>query len=57
MELEQYYRILGELYLNTRIALEEVNQQSSQKDALIEHLKAENLQLRRGVAENGTVGT
>jgi hypothetical protein len=55
--MEQYYKILGELYLNTRIALEEAEQKIAQKDALIEHLKAENFQLKKGVVEHGTMGT
>lgn len=55
--MERYYQILGELYLNTRMALEDAEQKLAQKDALIEHLKSENLQLKRGVAEHGTMGT
>lgn len=54
--MEQYYRILGELYLNTRIALEDAEQKLSQANALIEHLKSENLQLKKDAA-HGTVGT
>lgn len=55
--MEQYYKILGELYLNTRIALEEAEQKIAQANTLIEHLKSENLQLKRGVAEHGKLGT
>jgi hypothetical protein len=54
---ERYLKLIGELYLQYRISMEEMEQKLAQKDALIEHLKSENLQLKRGVAEHGTVGT
>lgn len=56
---DKYIKIIGELYTNLRLATEDFEQKLAQKDALIEHLKAENIQLKKaekGAVEHGVMG-